>query len=248
MNTEFARWLSRLFVADYNCIVCDRELEKSGRYRICNSCYAKLEVIGDRACLKCGKMLFSEEQYCLDCQNHEKTFDRAIAPLAYSGAATALVMNLKFHGKKYLAPPMGKWMSDKLLESELVADAVIPVPLHPNRLKERGFNQSELLAEEIASSLHLPLDKTSARRVKDTKASSTLTGGRRAREENMADAFSVEDKAAVKDKTLLLVDDVLTTGTTANELSKTLKKAGAKRIYVLTFATTREKPPIQEDS
>ena len=248
MNTKFALLLSRLFVSEYNCIVCGRELGKSGRYRICNSCYAKLEVIGERSCLKCGKMLFSEEEYCLDCQNNEKSFDRAIAPLAYSGAASSLVMNLKFHGKKYLATPMGKWMADKLLDSEIVADVVIPVPLHPKRQKERGFNQSELLAKEIAFSLHLPLDATSVRRVKDTKTSSTLTGGRRAREENMENAFSVEDKAAVKDKTVLVVDDVLTTGTTANELSKVLRKAGAKRVYVLTFATTREKPPIQEDS
>ena len=248
MNTEFARWLSRLFVADYNCIVCDRELEKSGRYRICNSCYAKLEVIGDRACLKCGKKLFSEEEYCLDCQNHEKDFDRALAPLCYAGEAASLVMNLKFHGRKYLAEPMAKYMIDKYLAEELTADVVIPVPLHPNRLKERGYNQSELLATEIASSLSIPLDKESARRVKETLVSSKLTGGRTAREENMKDAFEITDKERVRGKKILLVDDVLTTGTTANELSKTLKKAGAKRIYVLTFATTREKPPIQEDS
>ena len=240
--------LSFLFVKEYNCIVCDRELPRLSRYGICNHCYALLEVIGERHCLKCGKMLFSEEQYCLDCQNHEKVFDRAVAPLVYSGEAASLVMNLKFHGKKYLAETMAKFMIDKALTEELVADVVIPVPLHPNRKKERGFNQSELLAEEIAKALGLPLDVASARRVKDTLVSSKLQGGRKAREENMKDAFEVTDKAAIKGKTVLVVDDVLTTGTTANELSSALKKAGAKRVYVLTFATTREKPPIQADS
>lgn len=248
MSSKLSRFLSILFVKDYNCIVCGRELAKTVRWRICNSCYAKTEVIGDRACLKCGKMLYSEEDYCLACQNYERGFDRAIAPVCYSGSVPGIIMNLKFHGKKYLAEPMAKWMTDKALEAEIAPDLVMPVPLHPNRKKERGFNQSELLAEVIAEGLKLPLDLTTAVRVKDTAASSSLQGGRSAREENLKDAFSITDKEKVKGKTVLVVDDVLTTGTTASELSKVLKKAGAKSVIVLTFATTREKPPIQEDS
>lgn len=228
--------------------MCGRELPKTNRYTICNDCYVKQEVIGENACLKCGKMLFSEEQYCLACQNYEREFDRAFAPLCYSGGAAMTVMNLKFHGKRYLAKPMAKWMTDKFLETGLTAEVVVPVPLHAKRRKQRGFNQSELLAAEIAESLALPLDHSCVARVKDTLVSSKLTGGRKAREENMKDAFSVLNKEAVKDKRVLVVDDVLTTGTTANELAKELRKAGAKKIYVLTFATTREKPPIQEDS
>lgn len=248
MNTKLSKWLSLLFVREYNCILCGRELSKVTRHRICNACYALLEVIGNRECLKCGKLLFAEEQYCLACQNQERVFDRAIAPFCYAGGASSLVMNLKFHGKKYLAEPMAKFMSDKLLEEGILVDLVLPVPLHPKRKKERGFNQSELLAEEIASSLSLPLDRASAIRVRNTSASSKLEGGRHAREENMKDAFSVVNGEAVKGKHILVVDDVLTTGTTANELAKALKKAGARRVTVLTFATTREKPPIQADS
>ena len=246
MNTKLSRWLSLLFVKDYNCIVCGRELSKPGRYRICNPCFVLLEHIGEHACLKCGKLLFAEEQYCLDCQNHEKVFDRALAPLSYAGAAASLVQRLKFRRQKYLAEPMANLMTDKLLDSELVADVVLPVPLSPKRRKERGYNQSELLGEVIAKALKLPLDLSSTRRVKETLASSGLTGGRAAREENMKDAFEVVDRDAIKGKIVLAVDDVLTTGTTMNELAKTLKKAGAKRVIGLTFATTSEKPPIQE--
>lgn len=246
MNTKLRGWLSRLFVKDYNCIVCGRELAVPGRYRICSPCYVLLEVIGERACLKCGKLLFAEEQYCLDCQNHEKSFDRALAPLAYSGAAAILVQRLKFGKERHLADAMANLMTDKLLDEEIAVDVVLPVPLSPQRQKERGFNQSELLAEVIAQGLRLPLDLTSVRRVKETLASSGLTGGRRAREENMKDAFEVVDGTGLKGKVVLAVDDVLTTGTTMNELSKTLKKAGAKRVVALTFATTSEKPPIQE--
>ena len=248
MSFKFSGWLSALFVKDYNCIVCDRELAEPGRYRICNPCYLKMEAIRERACLKCGKMLYAEEQYCLDCQNHDKAFDRALAPLVYSGTVPALVMKLKFHGKKYLAEPMARIMTDKFLEKEEVADVVLPVPLGAKRLKERGFNQSELLAEVIADALKLPLDLSSVKRVKETLASSSLKGGKEAREENMKGAFEVTDKQAVKGKIILAVDDVLTTGTTMNELATALKKAGAKRVIGLTFATTKEKPPIQEET
>ena len=246
MNTKLRGWLSRLFVKDYNCIVCGRELAAPGRYRLCSPCYVLMEVIGERTCLKCGKMLFAEEQYCLDCQNNERSFDRALAPFAYSGSAATLVRRLKFGRQRYLADAMANLMTDKLLEAEILADVVIPVPLSSQRQKERGFNQSELLGEVIANGLKLPLDLTSVRRVKDTLASSGLTGGRRAREENMKGAFVVTDKAAIKGNVVLAVDDVLTTGATMNELSETLKKAGAKKVVALTFATTSEKPPIQE--
>ena len=246
MNSKLTKVLSYLFVAEHNCIVCDRELPKPSRYRLCDHCYATFEVIGERRCLKCGTMLFSEENYCLDCQNHEKRFDRAFSPVTYTDSAARLVTALKFHGKKHLAVPMARWMTDRFLEEEIAADVVLPVPLHPNRKKERGYNQSELLAEVIAEGLRLPLDLTSVRRVKDTLASTGLTGGRTAREENMKDAFKVISDEIIKGKNILVVDDVITTGATSSGVAEVLKKAGARSVYVLTFASTRQKPPIQE--
>lgn len=247
MSSKFSRFLSLLFVDKYNCIVCDRELKGETRHRICNSCFVTMEPIGNRGCLKCGRTLVSEGEYCIDCKNREMAFDRAVSPFNYGGAASLLITKLKFGGKRYIAEPMAKFMTDRLLEAELAADVVIPVPLHPNRKKQRGFNQSELLAEVIAEGLRLPLDVTSVIREKDTLASSGLSGGRTAREENVKDAFAVKEKEKIKGKTVLIVDDVLTTGTTANVLSQALKKAGAKSVYALTFATTREKEPIQQD-
>lgn len=246
MKSKISLLLSALFVADHNCIVCDRELPEPSRYRLCHSCYVTFEVIGGHCCLKCGKMLLSEEDYCLDCQNHEKHFDRAFSPVAYVGSAATLVQNLKFHNKRYLAEPMARLMTDRFLEEEIAVDEVIPVPLHPNRIKERGYNQSELLASVIAEGLHLPLDVTSVIREKDTLASTGLEG-RTARENNMKDAFRVVDPSAVKDKTLLVVDDVITTGTTSSVLANALKKAGARKVYVLTFASTKEREPLQDD-
>lgn len=247
MSSRFLRFLSHLFVSEHNCLLCDRELPSPSRYRLCAPCYATaFEVIGNKCCLKCGTMLLSEENYCLDCQNHDKVFDRAFSPVSYTGGAVKLVTGLKFYNKRYYAEPMAKWMTDRLLEEEIACDLVLPIPLHPKRKKERGYNQSELLAEVIAEGLHLPLDLTSVVREKDTLASTGLTGGRKAREENMKNAFRLTDKDAVRDKVVLVVDDVITTGATSSEIASVLKKGGARKVYVLTFASTREKPPIQE--
>ena len=246
MSFDLRALLSGLFVSDYNCLICGREMRGKTRYTVCSNCLVKQEYI-ERGCLKCGKLLVTEAEYCLDCQNNEKEYDVAVAPFVYSAAIPNLVMDLKFNNKRYLAPYMARFMTDKFLAKELFASLVLPVPLHKNREKKRGFNQSALIGKEIAKNLNLPYLPEVAARVKDTLTSSTLEGGRKAREENMKDAFVINDASAVKNKTVLIVDDVLTTGSTANELSRVLKKAGAARAYVLTFATTKEKPPVQKE-
>ena len=247
MKGKFAEVLSHLFIDRYNCIVCDRELPAPTPHRTCNACYHKMEIIEDGFCLKCGVKLFGEEEYCLDCQNHEKHFDRAMAPVSYSGSAARLVQDLKFRNKRYLAKPLARYMVDRFLTENIPVDLVIPVPLHEKRRKERGYNQSELLAAEISRSIGVPMDASSAERVKDTLPSTQLEGGRKAREENIEGAFVLKEKEAVKNKVVLIVDDVLTTGATSSELANVIKKAGAAKVYALTFAATREKPPIQRE-
>lgn len=246
MKFDPRKLLSALFVPDLSCLICSRELPRKTRYAICLNCFQKQEYIF-HGCLKCGKLLASEAEYCLDCQNEEKAFDLAVAPFVYAAAIPNLVMDLKFNNKRYLAPYMARCMTDKFLDRELSASLVLPVPLHKNREKRRGFNQSDLLGREIAQGLGLPYEPSVAERIKNTLTSSTLEGGRKAREENMKDAFVINQPSVVKNKVVLVVDDVLTTGATANELARALKKAGATRVLVLTFATTREKPPVQND-
>ena len=245
MKFSLRRLLSGLFVSDYACLICGRELDGKTRYNVCSNCYQKQEYI-ERGCLKCGKLLVTEAEYCLDCQQNEKSYDVAVAPFVYSAAIPNLVMDLKFNNKRYLAPYMARFMTDKFLEKGLTASFVLPVPLHKKRERKRGFNQSALLGEEIAKGLNLPYLPQVASRIKDTLTSSTLEGGRKAREENMKDAFVINEPSAVKNKAVLVVDDVLTTGSTSGELARALKKAGATRVLVLTFATTKEKPPIQK--
>lgn len=111
-------------------------------------------------------------------------------------------------------------------------DAVIPVPLHPNRLRERGFNQAELLARPIASSFQAPLDAKALERIRHTEAQALLD--RRLRLQNPVGAFRATDRW--EGATLLLVDDVMTTGSTVSECAAVLRQAGASRVYVLVFA------------
>ena len=103
------KWLEKLlpflFVKDYNCIVCGRELAHPTAEHTCSSCYVKMEFIGEDACRKCGRKLVAEEEYCLDCQKNEMHFDRAVAPLSYTGSAAMLVRKLKFHNRRFLPPP-----------------------------------------------------------------------------------------------------------------------------------------------
>ena len=248
MRRKFIEVLSHLFVDRYNCIVCDRELPSPTPHLTCNSCYHKMESIVEGACLKCGVKLIGEGEYCLDCKEHEKHFDRAMAPMCYSGAAAELVLQLKFRNKRYLAKPLARYMTDRFLAENTPVDVIIPVPLHANRRKERGYNQSELLAAEIARSLGVPMDNVAVDRVKETLPSTQLEGGRKAREKNIEGAFVLKAKDAVKNKVVLVVDDVLTTGATSSELARVLKKGGAAKVYVLTFATAREKAPTQTEA
>jgi ComF family protein len=141
---------------------------------------------------------------------------------------------LKFQQKLHLAQPLAGLLIERLGEISERPDLLIPVPLHPLRLRERGFNQSIELTHELSRHYRLPNEWRICRRIKDTKAQSEL--GEHERRNNLRNAFQV--CAAVKGSHLVLVDDVVTTGATVTELSRVLKKAGAKRVDVWAVART----------
>jgi ComF family protein len=141
----------------------------------------------------------------------------------------------KYQGKVALANALGSLMSEAL-PLPLEVDLLMPVPLHPSRLKEREFNQSLLLADRINCRLRLPLSYGNLIRVRQTQPQTALS--RRARLRNLRRAFVVLRPEEVAGKRILLVDDVATTGTTANECAKALRRAGAADVYVGTLART----------
>jgi ComF family protein len=163
-------------------------------------------------------------------------FDRARAAVAYTGVARRMVQALKYSDRPDLAPWMARWMARAGAELIAEAQVVVPVPLHWRRFFLRRFNQSAELARAVAGHAGLPFAPAAARRVKVTRQQVGLSS--REREDNVRGAFAVppEQRIAVEGRRVLVVDDVYTTGATVCALARTLKRAGASGVDVLTFA------------
>jgi ComF family protein len=158
------------------------------------------------------------------------------AAYQYGGPAADAVMRLKYGQKPHIASHLSGVLVS-LLDGVGEIDLVVPVPLHVRRLRRRGFNQSALLAAPVAASLGLPLETRAVLRVRDTDAQAGQS--RAARCENIKGAFSVVRPSRLAGNRVLLVDDVVTTGTTAREIASVMLRAGAESIVVLAFARAR---------
>ena len=237
----FDNILSEIFVDKYNCIVCDEELEEPSRYGLCPTCKAKLTFIQDRICKKCGRLQLNEADYCDTCKAHKRVFEFARSCVVYDDAAMDTVRGIKFGGKKYFAKYMANFLVDRFKETfdGVNIDVVVPVPITRKKKISRGFNQSWEIAKVFAKSLELTADDKIIVKIKDTQEQAKLGG--KEREENVIGAFEVKLPEKIADKNALIIDDVMTTGSTASEIAKTLKGAGAKEVYLLTFASTRFK-------
>lgn len=231
-----------LFPENITCDLCGAELTAETRYPLCAACMEKLPVVGEHICKQCGVEIDDEADYCLRCQRVESRFDKNRSPLLYEGAAKGLIYAFKFAGKKYISNTLGAMMADCYLSRGMNADVIAFVPMSRKELRNRGFNQSELLAKNVAQRLNIPLYEALLK-TKDTYQQKALTFKERA--ENLKGVFSVngdaEIKAAIKDKNVLLVDDVFTTGATADECAKVLLKAKVKSVSVLSAAVTKRK-------
>ena len=233
----FNKILDVMFPPNLTCIMCGSEVNES-EFCLCDSCEGSLERC-NKVCEICGNPIKSEASVCVVCAGKKREFDYARAPLVYKNNVVRAVHNFKYSGKKYLAKPFAKIMFSSYNElKDLVGnfDMIIPIPLHKDKQKKRGFNQAELLANEIALLADVKVEKDLVKRVKNTTTQTELS--REGRRANLENAFELIDKSKVKGKNVLIIDDILTTGATTESLSKLLKNAKAKHICVLTFART----------
>ncbi|SHM38745.1 comF family protein [Caldanaerovirga acetigignens] len=215
------------------CILCGSKL-KRGESLICSICQGRMEPLSPPLCLKCGRPLERENTICEDCRGKNRHFLEARAFGPYRGVLKDIIHLYKYRGKSGLCELIGEKMCGTLKNQNWPSfDYLIPVPLHPERERERGFNQSLLLAEEISQRTGIPVFKGLVR-TRPTEHQSLLEKG--LREVNVAGAFAVKHGLAINGKTLLLIDDVYTTGSTADECSKVLLSAGAAGVYVLCAA------------
>jgi ComF family protein len=209
-----------------------------GDDRFCAGCFAQLQFLGPPQCACCGDPLPHDagaDARCGACLAEPPAFARARAALAYGGPARQVVLALKHGRRLHLARLMARQMLRAA--GPLPDDAVIvPVPSHRWRLWRRGFNQAALIARQIARQAGRPLLVDALDRVKPTPVTKGLT--RRQRQKNVAGAFQVRRAEAVKGKSVVLVDDVMTTGATVAACAARLGRAGARQVEVLTFART----------
>ena len=162
-------------------------------------------------------------------------FDEVTAPLAYEGAARTAVHRLKYAGLRAIAPSMARPMAEALSSSGVRADVVVPVPLHPSRLRQRGFNQALLLARPIAEAVGLPVRDDLLRRLV-AGTPQVDAGSIDERRANVAGAFGLAPGADAAGLRVVLVDDVLTTGSTLDAAAAALKGGGARSVHALAFA------------
>ena len=213
------------------CIVCDSELGEDRLDGLCDKCELKRNT---QFCDTCGRYLYSLSTYCNDCKKLKRGFDISRASIVMEGQAHKIIHDFKYGGAKWLAPYLAEYMLDSLMRERWDIDLIIPVPLFKKRERERGFNQSALLAREISNRLNIECAEGVLIRKSETSYLARMTRAERAK--IIKGAFEVTDKSVVKGKSTLLVDDVLTTGSTADECATVLKKAKAERVYIIAFA------------
>lgn len=231
-----------IFPLDVTCDICGRELTSKTRHRICATCIENLPFIKGHRCIACGVPIADEADYCNRCKIDRGVFTKNRSPFIYDGEVRRIIYKLKFGGKKYIAQTLGGLMADEFLASDMQADIIVFVPMTAKEEKKRGYNQSELIALEIGKRLNIPV-LCALSKVRETKAQKQLNGKERVK--NLEDAFRCDFKE-VENRKILLVDDIFTTGATANECSKVLLKSKAREVSVLTCAVAVPKVLLEE--
>lgn len=207
---------------------------------LCDDCLKRVPLIAEHVCPVCENRPTPSGRTCSGCRNKTSLSGLFVAAPYAHPLISRMIHTYKYRFAKDLAPSLGKILAASLERSDFpLPDLIIPVPLHPRRLRWRGFNQSELIAMELGSRLlpgfEIPLGKNAVSRKRFTAPQMGVKNHRH-RQRNVRDAFSVDDKREIKNKRLWLVDDVATTGSTIFECARTLKKAGAREIYGVVIA------------
>lgn len=240
--------LDALFPAPPLCPGCQRP----NRYAkgLCPGCLGRIPRVAPPFCLRCGRPLRGGgvgaggrhstdpdgAELCRPCLNAPYLFSVARAPGVYEGALRDYIHRVKFGADRALGEALGEFLAGSAPRFRELwpVDAVIPVPLHPARLVERGFNQAEVLARAVANRVAKPLWTHVLERIRPTAAQARLAV--ESRRANVWGAFRVREAGALAGKRILLVDDVLTSGATAGEAARVLLRAGAAEVKVLCLA------------
>lgn len=210
-----------------SCVLCESPVCERRWGAACRECWAKLVPIKPPYCPQCGEPATAIEGLCAQCRKAEHAFDFARSALLFTDPLREILHHLKYADRVSLANPLGEILKYCLDQEPFTGSLIVPVPLHPSRERKRGYNQANLIAERLGR----PVCGRLLRRRKNTPSQTGLSRNQRRR--NLTAAFEVRGKPP---SAVILVDDVYTTGSTMNEIARTLKRAGVERVEVLTVA------------
>ncbi len=225
--------------------MCGTSLDNISRIPVCQECLAEIVPTRVPQCIICSDRLASAQLLrgdglCANCRDCPPEFDRAASFGEYRDGVRGLIHLLKYESVTPVARPLGgmlaKAITDLLAGYADATPLLVPVPLHKSRRRSRGFNQSELIAQAAAKCLQQKLEVACDALVRQRDTVSQVGLTREERIANVHGAFRVADAAGVKGRDVMLVDDVMTTGTTLSECARVLKQAGAERVWAATVA------------
>lgn len=203
---------------------------------ICERCRKEVRLIREPRCKKCGKPVrYEEQEFCYDCQNTQHFYEQGRSLWLHKMPVSQSVYQFKYKNRRifaeYYAAKMAEQFSDLIRQWEI--EVIIPVPIHKSKWKKRGYNQAEVLANELSRRMHIPVESFAVRRVQKTDPLKTMNPQERKRALSRAFAVSADWK---KKKNVLLIDDIYTTGSTIDEIARILKKKGVQKVYFLTIS------------
>lgn len=220
-----------MFPTDYACALCGREIFKGF---LCESCLTEVQFNNGETCPVCGRKT-AKDEICLECKAHLPEFKRAVSPLVYKKGGAKLILQFK-STKPWLADIFAR-ISKRQVELLPAPDIIVWVPATDKSVRRRGYNQAELFARKLGDVCGIPAVE-GLNKIKETSVQKGLSHAQRVK--NLDGCFKA-DKAVVKNKTVLVADDVMTTGATLDEICRTLKKAGASAVFAVTVASVENK-------
>ncbi len=244
------------------CMACGAIIDSSRTYMLCDDCMKTFNWNTGATCHRCGKSLGpvlssaieagvyresdeGEPLFCYDCMKAKHYFTRGYSCLSYGNREKTPIISLKYGEQAYIGKALGEMLGDRLLSAlekeykgEIPWDLIIPVPIHISRMLKRGYNQAEIIGRIVSEKLGIPIETGIIARKKTTEK---MKGKSEDRIKNIEGAFAITEKAVncdvLRNKNVLLIDDVYTTGATADECSKILINAGASDVQIATIAT-----------
>ncbi len=241
--------INYIYPKNITCIICNNPIKLNNSYSLCKDCFEEVNFISD-GCSKCGKSIITrnmERESLIHCNyryNKKFYFDRVVSCVEYNETSKKIVFNLKYKNQTYLCKYIAGLLQEKIKREYIEVDYIVFVPLHKKRLRKRGFNQSQKIASHLGKLLDMPVINC-IERTRNTKRLYNMN--KEQREHELKNVFVVNNNInTIKNKKVILIDDIFTTGSTVNEISKILKINNVSYICVATFLNTVVDAYIQE--